>query len=272
MTEDGRYLVINVSDGTTSRKARIVYKDLLEPLGLPLDLVADHGNKFFFIGNDGPVFFFRTDYQAKKNQIIAIDTRKPEKKEWKSIVPEAQDALESVDLVGNAFICTYLKDAKSLVKVFEMTGKPIREVELPGIGTATGFNGKRSDTETFFTFSSFATPPSVYRYDILTGESKLLRQAKVKFDPSRYEVKQVFYASKDGTKIPMFIAYKKGIQLDGNNPTLLYGYGGFNISLTPGFSVSRLQWMEMGGVFALRESARRRRVWRCLAPRRHQTR
>jgi prolyl oligopeptidase len=216
-----------------------------------VDLVADHDNKFFFIGNDGPVFFFRTDYQSKKNQIIAIDTRKPEKKEWKPVVAEAADALESVDLVGNVFICTYLKDAKSLVKVFEMTGKPIREMELPGIGTATGFNGKRTDTETFFTFSNFATPPSVYRYNVLTGESKLLRQAKVKFDPSNYEVKQVFYTSKDGTKVPMFIAYKKGLHLDGSNPTLLYGYGGFNISLTPGFAVSRLQWMEMGGVFAL---------------------
>jgi prolyl oligopeptidase len=251
VSEDGRYLVINVSDGTTSRKARVVYKDLLEPYGLPVELVADHENKFFFVGNDGPVFYFRTDYQARKNQLVAIDIRRPEKKEWKSIVPEADEALESVDLVGNVFICTYLKDAKSQVKVFDMAGKHVRDVELPGIGTATGFGGKRTDTETFYTFSSFATPPSVYRYDILTGESKLLRQAKVKFDPSRYEVKQVFYPSKDGTKVPMFIAHKKGIKLDGSNPTLLYGYGGFNISLTPGFSVSRLQWMEMGGVFAL---------------------
>jgi len=127
----------------------------------------------------------------------------------------------------------------------------VRDVQLPGIGTAGGFGGKRTDTETFYSFSSFATPPSIFRYDLITGTSKLLRQAKVKFDPQQYEVKQVFYPSKDGTKVPMFLAHKKGVKLDGNNPTLLYGYGGFNISLTPGFSVSRLAWMEMGGVFAV---------------------
>jgi prolyl oligopeptidase len=127
----------------------------------------------------------------------------------------------------------------------------VRVVDLPGIGTAAGFGGKRTETETFYSFSSFATPPSIYRYDLITGKSMLFRQAQVKFDPSLYEVKQIFYSSKDGTKVPMFIAHKRGIKLDGNNPTLLYGYGGFNIPLTPVFSVSRLQWMEMGGVFAL---------------------
>jgi prolyl oligopeptidase len=124
-------------------------------------------------------------------------------------------------------------------------------VEFPGLGTAGGFGGKRTDTETFYTFSSYATPPSIYRYDMITGESKLLRQAKVDFDPSQFEVKQVFYKSKDGTKVPMFITHKKGLKLDGTNPTLLYGYGGFNIPLTPAFSISRVGWMEMGGVFAV---------------------
>lgn len=251
VSEDGRYLIISVGDGTTSRKARVVYKDLMEPYGLPIELVANHDNKFNFLGNDGPVFFFQTDYNAPKYQIIAIDIRNPEPKNWKTIVPEAKEPLESVDLVGNVFICSYLQDARTQVKVYDMDGKFVRDVALPGIGTAGGFHGKRTDTETFYTFSSFATPPSVYRYDILTGESKLVRQAKVKFDPSLYEVKQVFYTSKDGTKVPMFLAHKKGIKLDGSNPTLLYGYGGFNISLTPGFSVSRLQWMEMGGVMAV---------------------
>lgn len=251
VSEDGRYLIISVGDGTTSRKARVVYKDLMEPYGLPIELVANHDNKFNFLGNDGPVFFFQTDYNAPKYQIIAIDIRNPEPKNWRTIVPEAKEPLESVDLVGNVFICSYLQDARTQVKVYDMDGKFVRDVALPGIGTAGGFHGKRTDTETFYTFSSFATPPSVYRYDILTGESKLVRQAKVKFDPSLYEVKQVFYTSKDGTKVPMFLAHKKGIKLDGSNPTLLYGYGGFNISLTPGFSVSRLQWMEMGGVMAV---------------------
>jgi prolyl oligopeptidase len=148
-------------------------------------------------------------------------------------------------------VLTYLKDARTQVKMHELDGKFIREVQFPGIGTASGFGGKRTDTETFYSFSSFATPPSVFRYDLLTGESKLLRRAAVKFTSDDYEVKQVFYSSKDGTKVPMFIAHKKGLKLDGSNPTLLYGYGGFSIPLTPAFSVSRVAWMEMGGVYAV---------------------
>jgi prolyl oligopeptidase len=251
VSEDGRWLLIALSDGTTSRKVRLIYKDLSKPDSKPVELIDNHNNKFSFLGNEGGVFFFRTDYNAPKNQIIAIDTANPDRKNWTVIVPEANEVLTSASLVNNRFICSYLKDARTAIKVHELDGKFVRGVELPGIGTATGFAGKRSDSETFFTFASFATPPSVYRYDIATGQSKLLRQAKVKFDPAQYEVKQVFYPSKDGTKVPIFIAHKKGIKLDGSNPTLLYGYGGFNISQTPGFSVSRLAWMEMGGIFAL---------------------
>jgi prolyl oligopeptidase len=251
VSEDGRYLIIEVGDGTTSDKVRVVYKDLAEPYGLPVELVPNHDNKFSFLGNDGPVFYFKSDFNAPKYQIIAIDTRHPDKKNWKTIIPEANETLEGVNLVGNLFVCSYLKDAKTLVKIHDMTGAFVREVELPGIGTASGFGGRRTETETFYTFSSFATPTSIYRYDLITGQSKLLRSSKVKFNPDDYEVKQVFYKSKDGTKVPMFISHKKGVKLDGTNPTLLYGYGGFNIPLTPGFSVSRLAWMEMGGVFAL---------------------
>ncbi|MBN9120424.1 MAG: S9 family peptidase [Planctomycetes bacterium] len=251
VTEDGKYLIVSIGDGTTSRKVRIAYQDLGDASGKIVELIDNHENKFNFLGNDGGVFYFQTDYNAPKYQIVAIDTKNPDKKNWKTIIAEAKEVLESVDLVGNRFICTYLKDAKSLVKVYEVDGKFVRDVDLPGIGTASGFNGKRTDTETFYTFSSFATPTRIYRYDPATGESRLIREAKVKFSPDDYEVKQVFYASKDGTKVPMFIAHKKGLKLDGTNPTLLYGYGGFNISLTPGFSVSRLQWMEMGGVLAV---------------------
>jgi len=251
VSEDGRYLVISVGDGTTSRKARKVYRDLNEPYSLPVELIANHDNKYTFLGNDGPVFYLQTDWNAPKYQVIAIDTRSPEPKNWKTIIPEAAETLEGVSFVGNLFIANYLKDAYTQVKVFEPNGTFVRDVTLPGIGTASGFSGKRTDTETFYTFASFATPPSIYRYDVITGESKLMRQAKVNFDPSQYEVKQVFYPSKDNTKIPMFLTYKKGLALDGSHPTLLYGYGGFNISLTPGFSVSRLAWMEMGGVLAV---------------------
>jgi len=251
VSEDGRYLIISIGDGTTSRKVRVAYRDLLEPYALPVDLIDNHDGKFAFVGNDGPVFYFRTETDAPKGRVVAIDTRKPEKKEWKTVVAEAKETLEGVGMVGGQFVCSYLQDAKTVVKLFGPDGKLVRDVALPGIGTAAGFGGKKSDTETFYSFSSFNTPTSTYRYDIITGRSKLLKQPKVSFSPDDYEVKQIFYASKDGTRIPMFICSKKGIKLDGTNPTLLYGYGGFNISLTPGFSVSRLQWMEMGGVLAV---------------------
>ncbi len=153
-------------------------------------------------------------------------------------------------MVGNLFVAHYLKDARTQIKMYGMDGTFVREVELPGIGTAGGFGGKRTDTETFYVFSSFATPPSIYRYDLVTGQSKLIRRANVKFNPDDYEVKQVFYKSKDGTKVPMFLTAKKGVKLDGSNPTLLYGYGGFNIPMTPSFSITRVAWLELGGVFA----------------------
>ncbi len=251
VSDDGRYLIISVNDGTTSRKTRIVVRDLGEPYAAQLNLIDNHDNKYDAVGNDGPVMYFSTDYKAPKKQIIAIDLRKPAPANWKTVVPEAKEALESVSLVGNQFVCSYLKDATTLVKCYDPQGQLVRDVQLPGIGSAAGFSGRRIDTETFYTYSSFGTPATTFKYDLLTGQSKLFRQAQVKFDPSKYETKQVFYTSKDGTKVPMFIAHKKGIKLDGTNPTLLYGYGGFNISLTPGFSVGRLQWMEMGGVFAL---------------------
>ena len=155
------------------------------------------------------------------------------------------------DLVGNQFILTHLKDAKTQVTLYTVAGKYVREVSFPGIGAATGFGGKRTDTETFYSFSSFATPPSIFRYDLLTGESTLLRQAKVKFNPDDFTVEQVFYTSKDGTKVPMFLTGKKGMKRDGTHPTLLYGYGGFSVSLTPSFSIARIAWLEMGGILAI---------------------
>jgi prolyl oligopeptidase len=251
VTEDGRYLIVSVSDGTTSRRTRIAYKDLQEPYGLPIDLIDNFDHKYFFLGNDGPLFYFRTDNGASRGRVIAIDTRKPEKENWKEIVPQAAENLDEADWVGNLLILTYLKDARTQVKLYTPDGRFVREVPLPGIGTASGFGGRRTDTETFYSFSSFATPPTIFRYDLITGESAVWRKAAVKCDPDDYEVKQVFVPSKDGTKVPAFITHKKGLKLDGSNPTLLYGYGGFNIPLTPGFSVSRLGWLEMGGVLAV---------------------
>lgn len=249
VTEDGRYLIITIWKGTDD-KYRIVYKDLAETYAAPVELITDFDNEYSFIGNDGPVLFFKTDLDAPKRRIIAIDTRRPNRAAWKEIVPEADNVLTGVSLVGNQFITDYLKDARSEVKLYAMDGRFLADLELPGIGSAGGFGGKRTDTETFYSFSSFAVPPSIYRYDMITRKSTLLKRADVDFVPEDYVTEQVFYNSKDGTRVPMFLTYKKGIKRDGSNPTLLYGYGGFNIALTPRFSISRLAWMEMGGIYA----------------------
>ena len=250
VSEDGHYLIVTVWVGTDDRY-RIVVKDLTEPYGLPYELIDNFDNEYSFIGNDDRVLFFKTNVEAPKRRIIAIDLRKPARDHWKQIIAEEENVLDSVGIVGNMFVCSYLKDAKTQVRLHAMDGTFVREVEFPGIGAAGGFDGRQKDTETFYSFSSFALPPTTYRYNMITGESQLIRKADVKFNPDDYETKQVFYTSKDGTKVPMFLCYRTGLKLNGSNPTLLYGYGGFNISLSPSFSVSRLAWMEMGGVLAV---------------------
>ena len=275
VSEDGRYLVINIWKGTDD-KYRVLYKDLTEPYGMPIDLIENFESEYSFIGNDGTTFYFVTDLDAPRKRIVAIDIASgspvaprqearatndivSEKTQQASrplprvreVIAQSTETLVNADIVGNQFVLTYLKDAKTQVKLHAIDGKFVREVAFPGIGTAAGFGGKRTDTETFYSFSSFATPPSTFRFDLLTGESTLLRQAKVKFNPDDYLVEQVFYPSKDGTKVPMFITRKKTTKLDGTNPTLLYAYGGFAISLTPSFSVSRVAWLEMGGILAI---------------------
>lgn len=250
VSEDGKYLVITVWQGTDDRY-RVLYQNLDDPNSKLTALIENFENEYSFLGNDGSRFYFKSDFDAPKKCILSIDTLHPEQDHWKVIVPESDDSMESAGIVGKNFIVQYLQDAKSLVKLYKLDGKYAREVKLPGIGTASGFGGRRDQKETFYSFSSFNRPPSVYRYDLETGISTLIREANVDFNPDDFVVKQVFYKSKDGTQVPMFIAHKKGLELNGKNPTLLYAYGGFNISLTPSFSISRLQWMEMGGVFAM---------------------
>lgn len=250
VTEDGDYLVIQVWLGTEP-KNRVFYKRIADDAPV-VELLDDYDARYEFIDNQGPVFYFRTDLNAACFQVIAIDVTKPQRQNWKIVIPEVPKVLlEDVSTVGGQMFCQYLRDAKTEVKCYDFEGKLIREVQLPGIGTAGGFGGERDDTETFFTFTSFTEPGAIYRMDLASGESTLWRKPDVKFDGSVFETKQVFYKSKDGTQVPMFIVHKKGLKLDGSNPTLLYGYGGFNISLTPGFSVSRAVWLEMGGVFAM---------------------
>ena len=250
VTEDGKYLIISVWLGTDSKNL-VFYKDLTNPQGEVIELINKFEADYSFIGNDDNVFYFRTDLNAPKGKVIAIDIQNPTLGNWPEIIPQAVETLESVSILNNQFVADYLQDAHSQIKIFDLQGNLIREVELPGIGSASGFSGKRHDTETFYSFTSFTTPGTIYRYDMKTGKSEIFRQPQVDFNADDYETKQIFYTSKDGTKLPMFITHKKGIKLDGNNPTYLYGYGGFNISLTPSFSVSLLIWLEMGGVYAV---------------------
>lgn len=250
VSEDGHYLIITVWVGTDDRY-RIVVKDLKEPYGLPFELIDNFDHEYSFIDSDDQVLYFKTNVDAPLRRVIAIDLKHPELENWKEVIPQTENALDSVGIVGNMFVCDYLKDAKTQVRLHAMDGTFVREVEFPGIGTATGFDGRRKDTDTFYSFSSFALPPTTYRYNMITGVSELFRRADVKFNPDDYETSQIFYTSKDGTKVPMFLCHKKGLKLDGTSPTLLYGYGGFNISITPSFSVSRLTWMEIGGVLAV---------------------
>ncbi len=250
VSADGKWLVITVWQGTDDRY-RVMYKSLVDPNSELTVLIDNFDHEYTFLGNEGSKFYFKSDNGAPKKCVTIIDVANPQSENWDVIVPEASESMESAGLVGDHLIVEYLQDAKTQVKIFDLAGKFEREVEFPGIGSANGFGGRRDHTETFYSFSSYNQPPIIYQYDLDSGKSTLMREAKVDFNPADYEVSQVFFESKDGTKVPMFIAHKKGLELNGTNPTLLYGYGGFNISLTPSFSISRLQWMEMGGVFAM---------------------
>ncbi len=250
VTDDGRYLIIHVSEGTDTRN-RIYYQDLQNPGSPVVELLNDFDASYSFIDNVGTVFYFRTDLHAPRGRVIAVDVSQPARANWREIIPQTGDRLEEVTLVNNQLIVSYLKDAHSDVKIFQRDGTFVRHVDLPGIGSVAGFRGKRNDTGTFYSFTSYTVPGTVYRYDLTTGTSTIFRQSKVAFNPADYETKQVFYHSKDGTRVPMFITSKKGVKLDGKNPTLLYGYGGFDISITPTFSPSTLLWLEMGGVYAV---------------------
>jgi prolyl oligopeptidase len=250
VTDDGKYLVITVGKGTDD-KFRILYQDLTKDDSEPIEIIGNFDYEYSFIDNDGPLFWFKTNNGAPRGKVIAIDVRAPEPKNWKEVIPEAAETLEGIDVVGGSFLALYLKDAHSQVRVFKTDGAPLREIDLPGLGTASGFSGKADDKETFFAFTSYTRPTTIYRYDVPAGKSEVFKSPKVDFNPDDYETTQVFYPSKDGTKIPMFLSHKKGMKPDPSTPCFLYAYGGFNIAITPGFSPSTLAWMEMGGLYAV---------------------
>ena len=252
VSDDGGYLIIYGSKGG-KKENTLYYKDLTkgDAQSAPLvKLLDDFDAIYNFVDNDGPIFWIRTNLAAPNYKVIAIDTRNPQRANWKTVVAEAPETLDDIGVINNQFVAAYLKDAHTQVRIFHLNGKFLHQLTLPGIGTASGLNGHRKDVETFYGFTSFITPLTIYHYNLKTGESSVFRKPKVDFDSDDYDTKQVFYTSKDGTRVPMFITMKKGTKLDGNNPTYLYAYGGFNISLTPEFRVANAVWLEMGGIYA----------------------
>jgi prolyl oligopeptidase len=248
-TDDGRYLLILVSEGTKVENL-VYYQDLRNP-GKTVELIRDFTGAYSPLGSKDGVVYFQTTEKAPKGRVIAIDLAKPDRTQWKEVIPESKDMLEQVVWSGGHLFCAYLTDVKSAIRIHALDGKFVRDVKLPGMGQVNLTDLKPDEPEQFFQFAGYTTPPTLFRYDMKTGEHKPLFSKPLPFDPSAFETTQVFYPSKDGTKIPMFISHRKGLKLDGANPTLLYGYGGFSVALRPSFSVLYLTWMEMGGVVAV---------------------
>jgi prolyl oligopeptidase len=250
VTDDGQYLLILVWRGSESKN--LVFYQALDEADAPVvELINTWEASFDYLGNEGEKFWLATDLDAPQQRVIQIDLAAPARDQWREIVPEAKDTLSSVSLVGDRLVCQYLHDVQSQVKLFTLAGEAASEIKLPDGGVAGGFGGERTDRETFYYFTNLTTPTSIFRYDFDTQESTLFRRPNVDFDASPYVAEQVFYASKDGTKIPLTIVCRRDIQLDGSHPTILYGYGGFNIPQLPGFSVTTATWLELGGVYAV---------------------
>ena len=250
VTDDGTHLVITVWKGTDDRY-QIVHQDLTAEDDEPEMLIEGFDYDYSLVGNVGSELYFRTNKDAPRNRLIAIDVENPEPEYWREVIPQAVDVLDGVSLVGGKIIADYMQDAQTVVKIFDLEGRQTGTVDLPGIGTAGGFRGTVDDPETFFIYTSYNTPSTVNRLDVETGEVTVFRKPDVAFNSDDYVVKQVFYESADGTRVPMFISHHKDFEPHGNTPTMLYGYGGFNSSQTPAFSITRAAWMEMGGVYAV---------------------
>ena len=250
VSDDGRYLVLYISQGTDTKNG-LFYRDLSKPDSPVVELFKDFDASYSYVDNVGETFYILTDKNAPKKRLIAIDLNKPEVKNWRTIIPEQEATLRSISHVGGLLIASYMKDAKSEILRYSLAGKKLGEVELPGLGSAGGFRGKADENETFYSFSSFTDPGTIYRYDVASNKSTVFKKPESKFDADDYVTKQVFYKSKDGTRVPMFIVHKKGIKLNGQNPTYLYAYGGFNISQTPRYSPTNMTWLDMGGVYVL---------------------
>lgn len=248
VTDDKRFLVIYASKSTTGNELYI--QDLSKP-GSPIVKVVDNfdGNHSI-VDNSGSILYIHTNLNSPNYKVVTVDASNPKPENWKDLIPETENVLD-VSTGGRRLFAQYLKDATSMVIQYDMDGHAERTITLPGVGSASGFNAKKEEKELYYTFTSYVYPPTIYKYTIGTGQSAVFKKSGVDFDPAKYESKQVFYKSKDGTKIPMIITYKKGLVMDGNNPTVLYGYGGFSVSLTPAFSTSNIILLEQGGIYAV---------------------
>ncbi len=254
VTEDGRYALIYLSK--SGPKNRLYYMDLRDAtqpdFSAPVvKLIDEFEADYGVIGNDAATFYVKTDAAAPRGRVIAIDTKKPARENWKTLIPESEDTLQSVSLAGNQFIATYLHNAHSVVHFYDLQGQFIKELPLPGLGSVGGVGGNRYDSEFFYTFTSYLEPSLTFRYAVKSGENSLFRRSEIQFDNSPYTSEQVWFTSKDGTRVPMFLTHRKDLKRDGKNPVYLTGYGGFNISLTPAFSITMVPWLEAGGVLAV---------------------
>jgi prolyl oligopeptidase len=251
VTDDGHYLVVAANHGTDVRNTLLV-ADLTVEGSAVAPVIAEPRANYTFVGNIGSTLYVQTDDDAPRYRVIAIDLARPGRAHWRTVVAESKDTLDSATLVGHQLIAQYLHDAHSVVRRYAPDGKPLGELTLPGFGTTSGFEGRLEDTFTYYAYTDYTTPASIFRLDLKTGGTRLWRTPQLAaFKPAEYETQQIFYVSKDGTRVPMFVTARKGMVLDGHNPTILYGYGGFNDSLQPVFSPRIAAWLELGGVYAV---------------------
>ncbi len=255
VTDDGRYAILGIWQGSATKNG-VYVMDLADSARPRVDapvvrLLDRFDAQYSFLGNDGPVLYLQTDLDAPRGRIVAIDLRRPDRGAWREIVPEGQDVLSGAAIIAHTLVLQYLRDARSVLRLVRLDGTPVREVDLPAVGTVGSLSGERADREMFYSFTSYLFPTTIYRYDFATGTSAVFRAPKVAFDTSPYVTEQVFFRSRDGTRVPMFITRRRDLARDGSAPAYLTAYGGFNISTPPAFSVSNLVWLEMGGILAM---------------------
>jgi len=249
ITDDGVYLVLHVWHGTDPEN-RLYYRKV-DSDGPFIRLLDAADASYNLIGNNGSIFYMQTNLDAPRSRVIAIDLEHPDRANWQELIPQQEDVISFVTMVNNQFVVTYMHDAHHEMKIYNLDGNYVQDITLPTLGSIVEISGKPRHTEMFISFTSFLYPPTIFRYDFLSGTLSLLQSASIDFDAASYETTQIFYTSKDGTRVPMFLTHKKGLVLDGNNPLLLYGYGGFDVSMMPSFTVPTLVWLENGGVYAV---------------------